>query len=33
MARGIVELHGSHLAVVGDGDALTLSFVLPRTQT
>jgi len=33
IARGIVELHGAHLAVVGDGDALTLSFLLPRIQT
>jgi signal transduction histidine kinase len=33
IARGIVELHGATLSVVGDGDALTMSFVLPRTQT
>jgi signal transduction histidine kinase len=30
IARGMVELHGVDLAVAGDGDALTMSFVLPR---
>jgi signal transduction histidine kinase len=33
IARGIVELHGAILSVAGDGDALTLSFVLPRMHT
>jgi signal transduction histidine kinase len=33
IARGIVELHGANLAILGDGDTLTFSFVLPRTPT
>jgi signal transduction histidine kinase len=33
IAQGIVELHGAHLSVLGDGDALTFSFVLPRVRT
>jgi signal transduction histidine kinase len=30
LARGFIELHGGSLAVVGDGNTLTLSFDLPR---
>jgi signal transduction histidine kinase len=30
IARALVELHGASLTVTGDGDALVLSFVLPR---
>lgn len=30
LARGLIELHGGRLAVATDGDALTLSFALPR---
>ena len=32
LARGLIELHGATLAVAGegDGDALTMSFALPR---
>jgi signal transduction histidine kinase len=29
LARGLVELHGGQLTVVGDGDSLRLAFVLP----
>ena len=30
LARGLIELHGGNLEVAGDGDALSLSFVVPR---
>jgi signal transduction histidine kinase len=30
LAKGLIELHGGSLTAVGDGDALTLTFVLPR---
>jgi signal transduction histidine kinase len=33
IAQGIVELHGAHLSTLGDGDALTFSFVLPRARS
>ena len=29
LAKGLIELHGAHLAVARDGDTLTLSFALP----
>lgn len=32
LARGLIELHGGKLAVAGDADTLTMSFVLPHEQ-
>ncbi|HEX3594542.1 MAG TPA: HAMP domain-containing sensor histidine kinase [Polyangiaceae bacterium] len=32
LARGLVELHGGSLTVVGDGDSLTLAVLLPRVR-
>ena len=30
LAQGLIELHGGKLTVVGDGDSITLAFVLPE---